>query len=792
MNLFEKRELLWKFSLLVLVSLVGLSLYSYSDGMASFSSELGFPLLNENNQQTCSFVNEWIPTYFDGNVPNAKLIVSDFAMDTAGNFYITDTENGFVHKYNINGRHLESIGLSYNERNGLLAEIAVDSNHFVYVIDSSNSKIRKYSFNNPGSGERIGWGSRGSGNGQFNIPQDIAVDSSNNIYIADKENMRIQKFDSNGRFLMKFSTDTFKPTRIAVDRSGNIYIVPVQSIRSGKIKKYSSNGIFLSEWDVFSPPNDLFVDDKVYIGVNGGVKVYSLDGMFLYDAGIDFPNSLGGGSFIKHNNKFYISETQTLTNVNSSIYSKIKKFSCNAESSNVNSNTPPTSCFFVKAWGSRGSGNGQFNLSTGIDVDSNHNIYVTEFNNNRVQKFDSDGNFLRKWGSSGTRDGQFNIPTGITLDKDDNVYVVDTSRVQKFDSNGRFLRKYNINGWGWDVVLGSSDNFFVSQGGEINEYNINTGYRSTPTFIVFPPSLSNSLGLAFDSSNRRLFVGFDRIYNFYEEANNQDIAFGSYGSGNGQLNYPMGLDIDYNNNYLYEADTGNGRVQIFTLDGRYVNKFGDNDPRNGKLSSPRDVAYDYNNGEHLVYVTDPNRVLKFKCDNINLNNINPSVNVPISPPSNIPYVNECTPGEQRTVCRNSAGGNPNFPGTVQICCGDNSRYDYSAVCSVNDYGTWKDWQPVISCDEEPVVPETQISCSDSDGLSPSIYGRVTSTSGGSSESYSDSCISNSNYLWEYSCDSNGLWKQNCYKCDLCSNGKCVNAYKRHAVAECENIERSGA
>ena len=149
-----------------------------------------------------------------------------------------------------------------------------------------------------GPGEFGTWGQFVNSEEESYQPSSIAIDNQGNIYILDLVNERIQKFDSNGRFLMKFSTDTFKPTRIAVDRSGNIYIVPVQSIRSGKIKKYSSNGIFLSEWDVFSPPNDLFVDDKVYIGVNGGVKVYSLDGMFLYDAGIDFPNSLGGGSFI--------------------------------------------------------------------------------------------------------------------------------------------------------------------------------------------------------------------------------------------------------------------------------------------------------------------------------------------------------------------------------------------------------------------------------------------------------------------------------------------------------------
>lgn len=54
--------------------------------------------------------------------------------------------------------------------------------------------------------------------------------------------------------------------------------------------------------------------------------------------------------------------------------------------------------------------------------------------NNRVQKFDSDGNFITKWGSEGSGEGQFNRPLGISVDSEGNVYVVDTGnyRIQVF------------------------------------------------------------------------------------------------------------------------------------------------------------------------------------------------------------------------------------------------------------------------------------------------------------------------------------------------------------------------
>ena len=86
--------------------------------------------------------------------------------------------------------------------------------------------------------------------------------------------------------------------------------------------------------------------------------------------------------------------------------------------------------------GSYGYVNGLFDLPFGIAVDGSGNIYVTELINNRIQKFDSSGNFITKWGSFGTGDGQLNQPSGVAVDNSGNVYVTDmkNNRVQKFTS----------------------------------------------------------------------------------------------------------------------------------------------------------------------------------------------------------------------------------------------------------------------------------------------------------------------------------------------------------------------
>ena len=77
-------------------------------------------------------------------------------------------------------------------------------------------------------------------------------------------------------------------------------------------------------------------------------------------------------------------------------------------------------------------------------------MYVADYDNNRIQKFNSNGTFITKWGSNGSADGQFNDPQGVAVDSSGNVYVADyyNNRIQKFNSNGTFITK-----WGSMVQL---------------------------------------------------------------------------------------------------------------------------------------------------------------------------------------------------------------------------------------------------------------------------------------------------------------------------------------------------
>ena len=69
----------------------------------------------------------------------------------------------------------------------------------------------------------------------------------------------------------------------------------------------------------------------------------------------------------------------------------------------------------------------------------------------RIVKFSPDGHVLSNWGSKGSGDGQFNDPTSVAVDSTSGkVYVADPTnkRIQVFDQNGKFLTKWIIPEWG--------------------------------------------------------------------------------------------------------------------------------------------------------------------------------------------------------------------------------------------------------------------------------------------------------------------------------------------------------
>ena len=77
---------------------------------------------------------------------------------------------------------------------------------------------------------------------------------------------------------------------------------------------------------------------------------------------------------------------------------------------------------FIKRWGKTGTAPGEFDQPHALAFDSRGRLFVGDRNNNRIQIFDRDGNFIEQW-------TQFSRPSGIFIDKRDNIYVADSESV---------------------------------------------------------------------------------------------------------------------------------------------------------------------------------------------------------------------------------------------------------------------------------------------------------------------------------------------------------------------------
>jgi len=74
---------------------------------------------------------------------------------------------------------------------------------------------------------------------------------------------------------------------------------------------------------------------------------------------------------------------------------------------------------FIKTWGKKGSGPGEFDTPHSIAMDSRGRLFVADLQNHRIQIFDQDGTYLTEW-------KQFGMPGGLFIDKNDVLYVADS------------------------------------------------------------------------------------------------------------------------------------------------------------------------------------------------------------------------------------------------------------------------------------------------------------------------------------------------------------------------------
>ena len=180
----------------------------------------------------------------------------------------------------------------------------------------------------------------------------------------------------------------------------------------------------------------------------------------------------------------------------------------------------------------------KFGWIPAVAVDSQDRVYVYSRSEHPMVVFDREGNFLESWGDDILKDAH-----GIFIDAADNIYCVEreTHCMRKFTSDGELL-----------MTLGTPN-----QPADGTPFNLPTDLAVGPDGELF---VSDGYGNA-------------RIHK-YSPDGELIKSWGTPGDGPGEFDLPHCVRVDPRNR-LMVADRSNNRIQFFTLDGEYIDEWGD-------------------------------------------------------------------------------------------------------------------------------------------------------------------------------------------------------------------------
>jgi DNA-binding beta-propeller fold protein YncE len=115
-----------------------------------------------------------------------------------------------------------------------------------------------------------------------------------------------------------------------------------------------------------------------------------------------------------------------------------------------------------------------FSRPTDVAWDAAGDIFVADgLGNARIAKFDKDGKFIKSWGKRGTGNGEFANIRSVAVDAQGNVYAADygNKRVQVFDNDGTFKTAFsNVgNAGALCITKGASPFLYVSNSNPPND-----------------------------------------------------------------------------------------------------------------------------------------------------------------------------------------------------------------------------------------------------------------------------------------------------------------------------------
>ncbi len=184
-----------------------------------------------------------------------------------------------------------------------------------------------------------------------------------------------------------------------------------------------------------------------------------VDPVLLYNQEGDVVKSFGAGMitwphgmFVDANDNVWIADAVGYARVPEGVGHTVMKFSPDGEL-----------LMQLGKEGVAGDSTDEFNKPSDMLVAPNGDIFVADGHdaggNNRIMKFDSDGNFLMQWGSTGGDHGEFRDPHALAMDSQGRLFVGDrgNSRIQIFRQDGKHLATWTQFGRPSGLYIDSND-----------------------------------------------------------------------------------------------------------------------------------------------------------------------------------------------------------------------------------------------------------------------------------------------------------------------------------------------
>ena len=218
----------------------------------------------------------------------------------------------------------------------------------------------------------------------------VAFDARGHLFVLARGGASFFEFDPAGKFVRSFGDPMVRAHGLRIDREGNLWATDVGA---HTVMKFSPKGDLLltlgtlkqaGVWDEAAGERKLNQPNDIAIAANGDVFVVQ-------------------------------GHTPGLTRGDA----RVLKFDRTGK--------------FLKSWGGKGKGPGQFDVAHGIAIDAKGLLWVMDRENQRIQVFDSEGTFVREMKYAG-------LPCSVDIGRE-YVYMVNgfAGQVVRMDLNGKVL-----------------------------------------------------------------------------------------------------------------------------------------------------------------------------------------------------------------------------------------------------------------------------------------------------------------------------------------------------------------